>query len=301
MITAFARTRIRTFAVAATALMTATAIGQTTTESESIDSAPIALSGYDPLSYADGTPALGDAAHRVRYEGSEYRFVSSENAMRFEMSPAEFAPVFGGADPVRLAGGAVVEPNPLVFSVIEGGLFLFESESNRERWLREFDTLAPSALRHWDTGGDTAPALAINAALDRNAGEHLKKKGFGAGGHDPVAYFPEGGAKPTKGNKKFQAEYRGVTYRFASAKNREKFLARPSRYEPAYGGWCAYAIAHEDYTKPNPKRFLIQNDRLLLFYDGIGGDTYKRWHKEGPTKLEGLADVWWESETGETP
>ena len=131
------------------------------------------------------------------------------------------------------------------------------------------------------------------------------KKTLGAQGYDPVAYFPEGDpngkGKATKGNKKITFQYNGVTYRFSSTKNRDLFKANPLKYEPAYGGWCAYAVSHETYTEPNPKRFLIQNGRLMLFYDGLFGDTYKDWHKEGPTKLEPLADQFWKAETGERP
>lgn len=139
----------------------------------------------------------------------------------------------------------------------------------------------------------------------RKAKYHLEKKTLGAQGYDPVAYFPEGDpdgkGTPTKGDKKISHTYNGVTYRFASTRNRELFRKDPLKYEPAYGGWCAYAIAKDTYTEPNPKRFTIQNGRLLLFYDGFFGDTYKDWFEEGPQKLEPLADAFWKSETGERP
>lgn len=263
----------------------------------------LAIGGYDPLTYFDPTndqPRLGDAMYSLEHEGAEYRFISSENATRFGMAPEDYAPAFGGADPVRLAGGSTAEADATIYCVIDGGLYLFESKKNRERWLRSFDSLAPAAISAWVDAGNPEPTALLASIHDRNSGKHLTKKGVGAGGYDPVAYFPEGGGKPIKGSKKFEVEYRGVTHRFASAVNRERFLQQPTRYEPAYGGWCAYAIAHEDYTKPNPKRFLIQGDRLLLFYDGIAGDTYKRWHKEGTSKLEAQADVWWGLETGES-
>ena len=129
----------------------------------------------------------------------------------------------------------------------------------------------------------------------------LGRKNLAIKGYDPVAYFPEGGSEPTKGSKKIEHVHDQVRYRFATEENRDLFIENPERYEPAYGGWCAYAIAREDYTKPNPKRFVIQDERLLLFYDGIGGDTHKRWHKEGPEELLVRADTFWEEETGEAP
>ncbi len=120
-------------------------------------------------------------------------------------------------------------------------------------------------------------------------------------GYDPVAYFKEGGGKPAKGRKDLEYTHRGVVYRFANAQNLERFKANPDRYEPTHGGWCAYAIAKGDYTEPNPKRFLIQNGRLMLFYDGLFGDTYKLWLEEGPDALEKKADEFWMKESGEKP
>lgn len=59
-------------------------------------------------------------------------------------------------------------------------------------------------------------------------------------GYDPVGYFNQG--KAIKGKKDVSASYQGVTYRFATAENKEMFLKNPSKYEPQYGGWCAYAM-----------------------------------------------------------
>jgi YHS domain-containing protein len=149
---------------------------------------------------------------------------------------------------------------------------------------------------------DTSPAEWTKIRL---AKYQLEKKTLAVQGYDPVAYFPEGDpkgkGKPTKGSKKYEHTYNGLTYRFSSTKNRDLFRKNPSKYEPAYGGWCAYAASKESYTEPNPKRFTIQNGRLMLFYDGLFGDTYKSWFEEGPTKLEPLANAFWGEETGERP
>ena len=157
----------------------------------------------------------------------------------------------------------------------------------------------------------TAAALPPEGASERQWTEirlqkyQLEKKTLGAQGYDPVAYFPEGDPKgkgqPTKGDKKIVHTYNGVTYRFSSKKNRDLFKANPEKYEPAYGGWCAYAAAQETYTEPNPKNFKIQDGRLLLFYDSLFTDTHKLWEKEGPAALEEDADAWWNKQTGERP
>ena len=127
--------------------------------------------------------------------------------------------------------------------------------------------------------------------------EHLNlaKDGLALDGYDPVAYFPEGGGEPKKGAKTRTVEYRGATYRFANDANRERFRAEPSRFAPAFGGWCAYAMASDDRVEIDPESFLIEDGSLLVFFDGFFADTRKSWKKEGPEKLRPKADGFWNS------
>lgn len=112
-------------------------------------------------------------------------------------------------------------------------------------------------------------------------------------GYDPVAYFPEGGGKPLKGSKDHEHTYKGVTYRFASREHLEMFKKAPARYEPAHGGWCSWAMADGDKTEPNPKSFIVKDDRLFLFYDCFFGDTKAQWLKGDHKDLADKADRAW--------
>lgn len=137
----------------------------------------------------------------------------------------------------------------------------------------------------------------------RNIGEwNLPSRGerLAISGYDPVAYFPEGGSKPTKGDKKITAEYEGVTYRFKTTKNRDLFLAKPDRYEPAHGGWCSYAMLEGGKTEPNPKTFIVQDDRLFLFYNAWGTNTRSLWEKGNHDSQASTSDTQWESISGES-
>ena len=119
------------------------------------------------------------------------------------------------------------------------------------------------------------------------------EKGLALSGYDPVAYFEEGGGKPAEGKHDLTAKHRGITYRFANEKNRDAFLKTPERFEPAYGGWCAYAMVGGDKVEIDPKSFLIEKGRLLVFYKGFFNDTRKKWLKEGGAKLAPKADKAW--------
>ncbi len=98
-------------------------------------------------------------------------------------------------------------------------------------------------------------------------------------GYDPVAYFTE--KKAVEGKKEYQYDYLGVPYRFKSAENMETFKSNPDRYEPAYGGWCAYAMGVTgDKVKVDPETFKIVDGKLNLFYNFFFTNTLKDWNKD---------------------
>ena len=112
------------------------------------------------------------------------------------------------------------------------------------------------------------------------ATSNLNKAGLALEGFDPVSYFrPEASKQgPLKGNAKFETKFDDSTFRFSSEANKEEFLKNPSKYTPAFGGWCAYAIAEKkEKVEVDIKSFLIQDGRLLLFYKGFLADTRNTW------------------------
>lgn len=122
-------------------------------------------------------------------------------------------------------------------------------------------------------------------------------EGVAMGGYDPVAYFEQGEAK--EGDANTVSSYSGLTYQFSSTKNKKLFEEAPNKYLPAYGGWCAYAIA-EASTKmePDPTMWKIQDGKLLLFYDdwmtSVTGSLKEEWDSNETVYLE-KAEKNWES------
>ncbi len=122
-------------------------------------------------------------------------------------------------------------------------------------------------------------------------------------GYDPVAYFPEGSASggvAVKGNPSITADYNGATYHFASEANKALFLANPSRYEPAHGGWCSWAMKDGDKVEVDPTKFIVKDNRLFLFYDGFWGDTRAKWLKMDHSTQASAADAKWKKISGES-
>lgn len=151
--------------------------------------------------------------------------------------------------------------------------------------------LAPSAARA--SGASAAPALQEPQKRADLAHLNVDKTGLALAGYDPVAYFPEGGGKATKGSAQFVLTQGGVTWRFASEAHRDLFKASPKRFEPAYGGWCAWAMVEGKQVEIDPTSFLIEDGRLLVFYDSLFADTRKKWLAKGGATLRPKADAAW--------
>jgi YHS domain-containing protein len=103
----------------------------------------------------------------------------------------------------------------------------------------------------------SAPAGSDSAVPAVNAAE-----GIGLKGYDPAEYFIN--ETPTKGSEQYSFAWKGVTYRFASAENLDRFKADPEKYLPQYGGYCAYAMSLDRIADIDPSRWAIVNGKLYL-------------------------------------
>jgi YHS domain-containing protein len=113
--------------------------------------------------------------------------------------------------------------------------------------------------------------------------------GTGAGGYDVVAYFTQG--KPVEGSTDFTADYKGASWRFASAANRDAFAADPAKYAPQYGGHCAYAAARGYIAKGVPEAWTVHDDKLYL---NFSLSVRELWLKDVPGHIS-AGDANWPS------
>jgi YHS domain-containing protein len=103
---------------------------------------------------------------------------------------------------------------------------------------------------------------------------NLDKNGLAIQGYDPVAFFTQ--AKPLKGKPEFKSLYHGATYFFASPEDKARFDQEPAKYEPAYGGFCAYGVSRNKLVEIDPAAFQIIDGKLLLQYSkGVRSDFNK--------------------------
>lgn len=120
------------------------------------------------------------------------------------------------------------------------------------------------------------------------------KKNVALEGYDPVSYFD---GKPTEGKEEIKLTHKGVIYQFTTQTNLNKFRVNPDKYEPAYGGWCAYAMGETgEKVKVDPETYKILEGKLYLFYNFWGNNTLTDWNKD-EKKLKSAADNSWKKIT----
>jgi len=118
-------------------------------------------------------------------------------------------------------------------------------------------------------------AAAAEDELNVSKGATLSGPGLAVHGYDVVAFFTE--AKPVFGTDAHAFAHNGGTYRFASQANLDAFKANPSKYEPAYGGFCAYGAALGKKFDGDPRFWKIVDGKLYL---NLNGNIQAEWSKD---------------------
>ena len=140
--------------------------------------------------------------------------------------------------------------------------------------------------------------LFILSFFNANAQTDLRKKQFNLSstglalqGYDAVAYFTEN--KAAEGKKNLAVVVDGATYYFSSEQNKNLFKANYIKYEPKYGGWCAYAMgANGEKVEIDPETFKIIDGELYLYYHSWVNNTLTKWNKD-EKNLKAKAEISW--------
>ncbi|MDO8993806.1 MAG: YHS domain-containing (seleno)protein [Daejeonella sp.] len=137
--------------------------------------------------------------------------------------------------------------------------------------------------------------LFINTSSAQNAQRvknfNIDKTTLAIEGYDPVAYFTL--KKGVEGKKEISLVREGIIYQFSSIQNRELFKINPSKYEPQFGGWCAYAMSENgEKVSVDPQTFKVLDGKLYLFYNKFFNNTLKEWNKN-ENALRQKAEINW--------
>jgi YHS domain-containing protein len=113
------------------------------------------------------------------------------------------------------------------------------------------------------------------------------KAGLALEGYDAVAYFDVG--EPQAGSSQFTHQWRGATWRFASAAHRDAFTAAPERYAPQYGNYCAFAVSRGTTAHGDPKVWAIVGDKLYLNNNRF---AQQLWNEDRPGNISAADQNW---------
>jgi YHS domain-containing protein len=117
-------------------------------------------------------------------------------------------------------------------------------------------------------------AAAITPVWAANSSIYTGKvDGVALGGYDATSYFS---GAPVEGDAAVTQDWQGVTWRFASAANRDLFVANPEKYAPQYGGFCAYAAAKGSLAPGDPLAWTLHKDKLYINLSPAIRDTWSK-------------------------
>ena len=145
----------------------------------------------------------------------------------------------------------------------------------------------------------TALAFAFAAGMFGTAfagDQYVDKTGFAVSGYDVVSYFDlpqsevgQPQASPLPGNAAITAEFNGATFAFATAANRDTFLANPQAFVPQYDGHCAYGVSKGGKVPGNPILWRIVDGKLYL---NITKNVVGFWESDIPGNLRKSEANW---------
>ncbi|MFY7839183.1 MAG: YHS domain-containing (seleno)protein [Lacibacter sp.] len=106
-------------------------------------------------------------------------------------------------------------------------------------------------------------------------------------GYDVVAFYTEG--KAITGSDKFMYSWKNVKWFFASANHLFLFKADPAKYEPQYGGYCAYGLARGYKAPTVADTWYILDGKLYFNYNQKVKTT---WQKEKERYIDSANRKW---------
>ena len=138
----------------------------------------------------------------------------------------------------------------------------------------------------------------VSVASDSRAYLHsfnLPGHGVAIEGYSPVSYFH---GRAERGSALFAVEHNGATYHLANTSQVAEFKKNPTRYEPAFGGWCAFGMAVQDKFPVDPTNFKIVGGKIFLFLRNSGVDALKLWNGKSERDLLKEANAHWKKVQG---
>jgi YHS domain-containing protein len=227
-----------------------------------------AILGYDPVAFFTVRKAVkGSPRFASEFEGATYRFASAEHKARFDADPAKYAPAYGGYCGYAASIDRLSPISPEWFQIVDGRLILQHNQKAYDKFNADLKGNLLKADRFW-------PGLVARNGTGGKALVFTDRNGVALEGYDPIAYFAD--ARPAKGDPKIEAAYEGALYHFVSQEHRETFEKDPSKYAPAYGGYCGYAASLGKVRPANPQIWSVADGRLIVQHTKAAAELWEK-------------------------
>ena len=114
----------------------------------------VAVEGADVVAYfTQGKHVEGTWEYSQLWNGADWRFSSAEHQRLFKEDPEKYAPQYGGYCAYAVAQGSVASDSasidPRAWSIVDGRLYLNNSKSVRDTWLKDAQSYIKQADRNW--------------------------------------------------------------------------------------------------------------------------------------------------------
>lgn len=109
----------------------------------------VAVSGYDPLTFFDGTPKPGTPRLNAFHNGGIWYFTTEANRDKFKANPAAFAPQFDGYCAWAASQGYKAPGNPEYWRVVDNKLYIQVTEQAQSNWLKDVPGNIMKAQTNW--------------------------------------------------------------------------------------------------------------------------------------------------------
>ncbi len=240
-----------------------------------------AILGYDAVAYfTDNKAVKGNPRIISEYEGAKYFFASAEHKASFDANPAKYAPAYGGYCGYAASIDRLSPISPEWFQIIDGRLVLQHNKKATDKFNADQKGNVVKADQNW-------PGLVARNGTGGKTLVQTDKRGIALEGYDPISYFANG--KPAKGDPKIEATYNGALYHFVSQEHRETFEKSPSKYAPAYGGFCGFAASVGKVRPANPLIWSIVDGQLIVQHTKGADELWQKDVKGNKAK----ADKYW--------
>lgn len=112
--------------------------------------APLAIHGYDPVSYfTEGAPAPGDDAITVVHDGAAYRFTTKKHAEMFKKNPSRYVPQYGGYCAFGVSVGKKFDGDPRLWTVHDDKLYLNLNPEIQKMFSKDVVGAVHKANKNW--------------------------------------------------------------------------------------------------------------------------------------------------------